>query len=302
MCVIIYIPKDSTISKEELKDAWSTNPHGAGYSIQDDNRVYYKRGFMEFDDYYNELEDLIGKYNLLLHLRISTSKKINKIQTHPYEKGNVTLTQGYTSKPVICMNGIISGQKEHQDCNDTMSYIIDHQSAFANINQDILNIIEDATGSKWAVMKPDEVILSSKFVERDGKFYSNTNHLFSSWIYKGGQNRKKYTTLDSLIKNKKLLKSIKRNHDLYLDLLDFVDIWCNGYGDWCGDCTKCLKTANTLRDVKITLKENYYYDYGNEYLLDEEELYHYHTKYDDNEFYNELNYNDCCSLDYFYNR
>ena len=291
MCVIIYIPKESSISKEELEDAWDTNPHGAGYSIQENNKVYYKRGFMDFESYYNELKELIGKYNLLLHLRISTSKKVNKVQTHPYEKGNITLTQGYTKKPVICMNGIISGQKEYKDCNDTMSYIIDHQSAFANINQDILNIIEDATGSKWAVMKPNEVLLSSKFIERDGKFYSNTNHLFSSWVYYGGKSRKKQKELEDLIKNKNLLRSIKKDTDLYIDLLDFVDVWCNGYYNYCNTCTKCLKSAKTLRDVKITLNENYYYE--DEYILD----YNKNKKEDD---YCYLDYSDCCSLDYFF--
>ena len=44
MCVIIYVPKDASISEEELKSAWRTNPDGAGYSIQKDGRVYFKRG------------------------------------------------------------------------------------------------------------------------------------------------------------------------------------------------------------------------------------------------------------------
>ena len=34
MCVIIYVPKESTITVEELTNAWITNPDGAGYAIQ----------------------------------------------------------------------------------------------------------------------------------------------------------------------------------------------------------------------------------------------------------------------------
>lgn len=290
MCVIIYIPKGETISTEELKDAWTTNPHGAGYSYQKDNRVNFKRGFMKFDDYYNEIKDLIGDYNLILHFRISTSKSVNKVQTHPYKKGNVIVTEGSTKKPVICMNGIISGQKTYKDCNDTMSYIVDHQEAFASINQDILNIIENATGAKWAVMTPENVLLSSKFVERNGRFYSNTNHLWSSWVYRdyynyGGYTRKQQKTLHGLIKDKKLIKSIKDDPDkeLYEDLLDFVEYWCNGTQGQCNLCTKCLKTAKTLRDIKIILNENYYYDY---YTID-----------DDEDLYNKLDYENMCSLD-----
>ena len=107
---------------------------------------------MSLNQYIDEIKPLIGVYNLLLHFRISTSKAVNRMQTHPYKKGNVSITEGSTTRPVICMNGIISGQKEYKNCNDTMSYIIDHQEAFANINQDILNIIQEATGAKWAVM------------------------------------------------------------------------------------------------------------------------------------------------------
>ena len=129
MCVIIFVPAGETISQDELFDAWQTNPHGAGYSIQKDGNVQFERGFMTFNEYYEAIKDFIGEYNLLLHLRISTSNKVNEIQTHPYKKGDVKTTKGITQRPVICMNGIISGQKEYQDCNDTMSYIIDHNEA-----------------------------------------------------------------------------------------------------------------------------------------------------------------------------
>ena len=259
MCVIIYIPKESTISIKEIKNAWNTNPHGAGYCIQKDNKVHFKRGFMDIDSFISEIEPLIGRYNLLLHFRISTSKSINKVQTHPYKKGDVTLTEGITDKPVICMNGVISGQKEYLNCNDTMSYIIDNREAFEIVNQNVLNIIEENTGAKWAVMKPDEVLLSSKFQFQDGRYYSNKNHLWTTY-YRNYNIVSKRTTkgLNDMIKNKNLRKSIRKNRELHEDLLDFIDIWCNGQ-ELCDLCTKCLKSAQTLRDVKITLDENYYW-------------------------------------------
>lgn len=280
MCVIIYVPKTSTIKESEIRDAWNTNPHGAGYSIQKNGKVFYKRGFMELNPFMKEIKPLIGKYNLLLHFRISTSKEVNRVQTHPYKKGDVMRTQGFTDKPVICMNGIISKQKEYKDCNDTMSYIVDHQSAFANVNQDILNIIEEATGAKWAVMKPDKVILSSKFKEEDGKFYSNKNHLIKTYYnyYYGYNNtgkKQKPKTLKGLI-GKKLLKAVVKDKEMYYDLLDFVDFWCNG--NCCQYCTKCLSSAKTLRDIRITLNENYYYT-------------------EEDELENKLDYDNCCALD-----
>lgn len=274
MCVIIYVPKESKISYDEICNAWSTNPDGAGYSIQKDNKVYFKRGFMKLQDYLDEITPLIGKYNLMLHFRISTSKAVNKVQTHPYKKGNVTITEGSTSKPVICMNGVIHQQKEYKGCNDTMSFIADHEEAFSVINQDILNIIEDVTGAKWAVMKPDEVLLSSKFTEQNGRYYSNKNHLWRSvYNYTLGGNRKKCgkegdkISYKHLIKNKSLIKSINKDRTIKEDLEDFVDTWCNNM--MCGYCTKCLTTAKTLRDIKITLNENWYYeDYYNDDSLE----------------------------------
>ena len=265
MCVIIYVPKTSTISLEEIKQAWNTNPDGAGYSIQKDGVVVFKRGFMDLGSYLKEITPLIGNYNLLLHFRISTSKSVNEVQTHPYKKGNVTLTQGTTKRPVICMNGIISGQREYKGCNDTMSYIVDHTKAFSVINQDILDIIESDTGAKWAVMLPDKVLLSSKFKYDEGKYYSNQNHLWRSlrtiYTYNKKQTKKNF---NNIIKNKSLQRQIRKNKELHDEVLDFIDIWCN-YGEeegLCGLCTKCLKNAKTLKDIKLTLDENYYGEYN----------------------------------------
>ena len=273
MCVIIYVPQSANISKEEVLDAWRVNPDGAGFSVQRNGKVFFQRGFMNVESYWNAIEKYIGQTNLLLHFRISTSNAVNKVQTHPYKKGNVTVTRGFTDKPVICMNGVIYGQEEYKDCNDTMSYIIDHQDAFANVNQDILNIIEEATGAKWAVMKPDEVLVSSEFEQKDGKWYSNMSHLYYSYIYsfnkKGGKKtNKRKKTFNNIIKTEKLRNGIKKDKILYEDLTDFIEIYCNGNA-YCNYCSKCLESAKTLRDVKIILNENYYY--GDDYTYYSEE-------------------------------
>ena len=258
MCVIIYVPKNSDITNEELLEAWITNPDGAGFSIQKDNKVHFERGFMNFNEYEEAIRPYIGETNLLLHFRISTSKTINRIQTHPYKKGNVTLLKGDTEKPIICMNGVITGQTEYEGCNDTMSYIIDHQEAFSVINQDILNIIEAETGAKWAVMTPTETILSSKFQEHNGNYYSNMNHKYTVYHFnKKNTKKNKKLTLKNIIQPEKLRKTLMKDIRLYTDVLDYIDYNCS-YGDIC-DCTKCLKSCNTLRDIKTVLNENYYY-------------------------------------------
>lgn len=288
MCVIIYVPKESSISIDEVKSAWRTNPDGAGYSIQKDGKVFFKRGFMSLNQYIDEIKPLIGVYNLLLHFRISTSKAVNRMQTHPYKKGNVSITEGSTTRPVICMNGIISGQKEYKNCNDTMSYIIDHQEAFANINQDILNIIQEATGAKWAVMLPDKTLVSSEFIHDDGKYYSNRNHLWRSYYYNyNNKSRNVKKCLDNMIIGRNLKRNIKKDAELYEDLCDFIDLWCNCDYNMCNMCTKCLKTAKTLRDVKIILNENYYFSTQEEDCICGIDYYDYETDYNEKAWFDE---------------
>ena len=288
MCVIIYVPKESSISIDEVKSAWRTNPDGAGYSIQKDGKVFFKRGFMSLNQYIDEIKPLIGVYNLLLHFRISISKAVNRMQTHPYKKGNVSITEGSTTRPVICMNGIISGQKEYKNCNDTMSYIIDHQEAFANINQDILNIIQEATGAKWAVMLPDKTLVSSEFVHDDGKYYSNRNHLWRSYYYNyNNKSRNVKKCLDNMIIGRNLKRNIKKDAELYEDLCDFIDLWCNCDYNMCNMCTKCLKTAKTLRDVKIILNENYYFSTQEEDCVCGIDYYDYETDYNEKAWFDE---------------
>ncbi len=184
MCVIIFIPQGTTISEEELKKAWDRNSHGGGYCYQKDGNVVFKRGIMKYKDYKKQVMDLVGKYNLILHMRITTSKVINKVQCHPYRIDNVKQLEGMTKSPVVCMNGSIKKQKVLKDCNDTMSYIIENYETFNIMTQDILNLTQDSTDCRWAFMTPDEILLSSDFIEIDGRWYSNKKHLQKRTIIK----------------------------------------------------------------------------------------------------------------------
>ena len=70
---------------------------------------------------------------------------------------------------------------------------------------------------------------------------------------------------------KKLQNQIKKDSELFEDVEDFIDLWCNNDSDLCTMCTQCLKNARTVNDVKTTLNENYYYCEA--YELDEEDSY-----------------------------
>lgn len=178
MCVIIYVPQEATIDRAEMVDAWLTNPDGAGFSVQKDGKVHMERGFMDMDTYIDEVQKYVGKYNIVLHFRISTSLKVNRVQTHPYIRTNIGKIKGDTSDDVICMNGIVRcDYTNRMGWNDTMNFIEDYSNLFHMADQKIIDLIEEATGSKWFIMRPNEFLASKGFIEKDGKLYSNTNHI-----------------------------------------------------------------------------------------------------------------------------
>ena len=106
-------------------------------------------------------------------------------------------------------------------------------------------------------MTPTETILSSKFQEHNGNYYSNMNHKYTVYHFNKKNKKNKKLTLKNIIQPEKLRKTLMKDIRLYTDVLDYIDYNCS-YGDIC-DCTKCLKSCNTLRDIKTVLNENYYY-------------------------------------------
>lgn len=247
MCVIIIIPKGETIEKTELLKAWNTNPDGAGYATRTTDpktgelKVLFHRGFMNFPAFYDEIKNKIGREDIILHFRISTSTRVNKTETHPYKKGDIFRLKGLTNRPVICMNGTIpySQYITRFNCNDTMSYIKDNGEVFKIIaetgSNKVLNLIQEATGARWAMITPDKTLFSSDFVEYKGKYYSNKNHLKPPVIYtkyynytgatKTGKKQKtageKPTPAEILAPG--IYAEIKNNHNLYIDLLDYIE-------------------------------------------------------------------------------
>lgn len=257
MCVIIVIPKGETITKNELKDAWEVNPDGGGFAYNHKGKVYFQKGYMTFKSYFKAIKRYIGKVDLVIHLRISTSSIINKEQTHPYKLGNPRILRGITKQPVICMNGIIHNQHEYKNMNDTSSYIKDHQQAFKVINQDILNIIEENTNSKWCVVTPNDIILSKRFIKSDNKYYSNQNHKYKP-TYTFTTNINQIMEVSDVINEKLLNKIINEEPELYEDIEDYVDINCK-YEDVCQWCNgECLHDLKTIDEIKDFIQFNMY--------------------------------------------
>ena len=86
MCVIAYASKYTELSEKEFRNCFVNNPDGAGFMIYDDNKkkVHIRKGFMNFDDFWNAVKDLPTDRDRVFHFRIATSGKISPECCHPF--------------------------------------------------------------------------------------------------------------------------------------------------------------------------------------------------------------------------
>ena len=306
MCVIIYVPKNVKIDNDELKAAWNRNEHGAGFMYRKNKKVYYERGFMTLEEYKEKIKPLIGKYELVLHLRISTSDKINKMQTHPYEVGNITNQKGCTTNPVACMNGVVRNSNKImlKDCNDTMSYIVKNQRLFMDLtnkkvsDEDKLKLTEflkTDTSAKWCVMTPEKTFFTSGFINKKGMKFSNLLHSnYNTYNFYRKYYNEGVHDIKDIIKAPKLRKALYKNdYYLYLDIEDYVDEYCTTCDSNVLGCIGCLKKCKSIPSIK-QFKANNIEKFDEISYIE----YNYYNENDcEIKYYNE---NDYCKCDYDY--
>jgi hypothetical protein len=109
MCVIIYKPEGAIVSDELFDRSWELFPHGGGYAVWDNGRWVYKKGFMEKEEFYEAVKEIIHSENtrVVLHFRFATEdaegkKNILPEFTHPFE------IQLQDTKALLFVNGRFS--------------------------------------------------------------------------------------------------------------------------------------------------------------------------------------------------
>ena len=193
MCIIAIKPKNKKLQdKDVLHTCFTRNPDGSGYMFVHDNVVEIKKGFMNFDEFYNSLikdykEYDLDKQNLVMHFRIGTSGQSRLGCTHPFAITNdydVLNTTHLTSNIGVCHNGIISNYNDRNGkYSDTQIYIAKVLTPLIKLNinsykfKDVQTIIKDTTNSKWAILdKFDDVYTIGDFVDDNGYLYSNSTY------------------------------------------------------------------------------------------------------------------------------
>ncbi len=213
MCLIIYKPQNSIISKADLRSAWNNNPDGLGLAYFDQNMIKVHKGIMTFKDAYKLISNLKNK-ELVIHFRFATHGSILPENTHPFEiHHNIDVSKKCLDpKSILFHNGVIQGFGSNT-LSDTCHFTTSILSKIEAL-EDRFNLLE-SVGSKYIVMDLDSnlIQLIGKFEDYKGLKVSNLYSLQRDyfWTRSKGNTSKyfdKYSFMD-------------QNYDPYTDVIDY---------------------------------------------------------------------------------
>lgn len=253
MCIAIWKPEEKIISKETLARCFKANPDGAGYMYSADGKLHMKKGFFNFDDFYNEyVKD--EEHQCLIHFRIKTHGEISVENCHPFI---ITNNIGFIH------NGIISGYGSATQ-SDTLLFneeilkpIVTTYGKKSLWSAHFKKLIEAAIGYSKLVFltsSGESIIYNEQKGEWDeGVWYSNTSYkepkvsasvkhypeLDTDYsYYKRSYDRNQY------VPNTKLVTT-KPEQDTY-DATTYYLKKSNGYHIYTGDWVELNRAYNEL--------------------------------------------------------
>lgn len=71
-------------SKKVLERCFDRNPHGAGLAYPEKGKLVLKKGYFDFEDFYEEFVKVSSRYPLMVHFRWASAGEINKENCHPF--------------------------------------------------------------------------------------------------------------------------------------------------------------------------------------------------------------------------
>lgn len=210
MCIGIVKPSKAALpSIDTLENCFDNNPDGAGFMYLDNGLIHIKKGYMtwkRFKKAYSKMnfrdEDII-----VYHFRIATAGKIDEHTCHPFPVSTsvekLRATDILTDYAVV-HNGIIHIETP-KDLSDTQVFIKDILAPLQTSifhEKHLMSLVQLSTkDSKLALWHIEHsVILTGKWIEDEGIYYSNTSYkesIFSQyqWLsddYSFKHNKKGY--------------------------------------------------------------------------------------------------------------
>lgn len=200
MCIIVIKPIGKALpSKEIIKNCVKNNPDGNGFMYNDPikNNVVIKKGYMNFESFYDALTEIKNpeSITIIFHARISTCAGVTPENCHPFplttRKKELQLLSN-TTKIGVAHNGIIPIKVSDNTISDTMEYIKTTLSKYHRkdkqfyINSKLMHMIENDIQSKMVFLLPDGnfyLANEQKFIEDGGYIFSNTTYESYEWGY-----------------------------------------------------------------------------------------------------------------------
>ena len=104
MCVAIVCKPGAIVPNDRLYAGWVANKDGAGFAYVKDGRVVIEKGFMTYNPFQKAYQSAAEKYSatspFLVHMRIRTSGRTDKKNTHPFKiRGGAVIHNGIMFYP-----------------------------------------------------------------------------------------------------------------------------------------------------------------------------------------------------------
>lgn len=167
MCVICYKPKGVEMPDlATLRMMYRKNHDGMGFCTP--KRIYKT---MDFHKFITELAK-VGDEPVVMHFRWATHGSVKKSNCHPFCKGGVKFAHNGVL-PIPSVNDMT----DSQICFESVVYPAIKLNGWRSEKADSI-IKKAACGSRFAIMKGDDVELFGRWTDVDGLFFSNLN-----WCY-----------------------------------------------------------------------------------------------------------------------
>jgi hypothetical protein len=176
MCIAIYKPEGKEIERETLERCYDSNPDGAGYMFHKNDKLYVKKGFFSFSEFWQSYRRDRTK-ECVIHFRIKTHGQINKDNCHPYLVND---------KFAFVHNGVISGYTDNNK-SDTWLFNEDVIQPFVNkwgnlglFEDPVKKLIESRIGYSKLIFMDNtgntKIFNEDKGYWDDDVWYSNTSY------------------------------------------------------------------------------------------------------------------------------
>lgn len=212
MCIAIYKPAGQWAQKANLRQCFKVNKDGAGYTIFKDGQLHTKKGFFDFDTFWESYEkDVTAADPAFVHFRIATLGSKTADNCHPFwipgkpivegEGDNVVVTETYFGVLMHngpCLNRTHCGGDKAGDRSDSRQFAEDFIGAFLREGMPIeilksdpmKKMIEEFVGfEKVAIMFADgsvQIYNESKGNWHEGCWWSNTSYKEYTSTYSTG--------------------------------------------------------------------------------------------------------------------